>query len=81
MGVAILVGVAKYLRYGGLSELRYTGRDVDLLEQERTRQRYAVLALKDREATKGAVLNAIRQAGAAASCSTSATDIAIRRNR
>src|SRR5580658_7354629 len=63
VGVAILVGVTKYPRYSGLGELRYPGRDVDLLEQELVRQRYTVLSLKDGEATKGAVLNAIQQAG------------------
>jgi hypothetical protein len=63
VGVAILVGVTKYPRYSGLGELRYPGRDVDLLEKELARQRYTVVSLKDGEATRGAVLNAIRQAG------------------
>jgi hypothetical protein len=31
VGVAILVGVGKYPRYSGLSELHYPGTDVDTL--------------------------------------------------
>lgn len=62
-GVAILVGVGRYPRYSQLAELKYPGRDVDLLEKELTNQRYSVVALKDAEATREAVLNAIRQAG------------------
>jgi Caspase domain len=63
VGVAILVGVGKYPRYSGLTELRYPGRDVDLLAKELESQRYVVTALKDGEATRGSVLNAIQQAG------------------
>ena len=62
-GVAILVGVGNYPRYSGLSTLRYPDRDVDLLEKELTAQRYTVVTLKDGEATRAAILNAIKQAG------------------
>lgn len=62
-GVAVLVGVGRYPKYSGLGELRYPARDVDLLEKELTAQRYAVVSLKDGDATRAAVLNAIRQAG------------------
>jgi hypothetical protein len=63
VGVAILVGIGKYPRYSGLGELRYPPRDADLLESELTAQRYVVTTLKDGEATRGAILNAIRQSG------------------
>jgi Caspase domain len=62
-GVAILVGVGKYPRYSQLSELRYSSRDVELLEKELAAQRYLVVQLKDGEATRAAVRNAIHQAG------------------
>jgi hypothetical protein len=63
VGVAILVGIGQYPRYSGLGDLRYPTRDADLLETELSTQRYVVTSLKDTEATRGAILNAIRQAG------------------
>ncbi len=63
VGVAILVGIGKYPRYSGLGELHYPSRDADVLESELTAQRYVVTTLKDGEATRGAILNAIRQSG------------------
>jgi hypothetical protein len=65
VGVAVLVGVGKYPRYGGLSELRYPARDVDLVGATLDKQRYLVFSLKDSDATKASVLNAIKQAGEA----------------
>ena len=65
VGVAILVGVSKYPRYSGLSELRYPAVDVDTLAATLKGQRYLVLTLKDADATKGSILNAIQQAGEA----------------
>jgi len=62
-GVAVLVGVAKYPRYSGLNVLKYPGRDVDRVKLELESQRYTVLPLKDEEATREAVLGAIREAG------------------
>jgi Skp family chaperone for outer membrane proteins len=63
VGVAILVGIGTYPRYSGLGELRYPARDADLLESELSAQRYTVITLKNAEATRGAILNAIRQSG------------------
>jgi hypothetical protein len=63
VGVAILVGIGKYPRYSGLGELRYPPRYADALESELSAQRYVVTTLKDGEATRGAILNAIRQSG------------------
>lgn len=65
VGVAVLVGVGKYPQYSGLGELHYPARDVDLVASSLKRQRYVVIALKDSDATKGAVMNAIKQAGEA----------------
>jgi len=59
VGVAILVGVGKYPLYSGLSHLQYPAVDVDTLAATLKSQRYAVLSLKDSDATKEAVLNAI----------------------
>ncbi len=65
VGVAILVGVGKYPLYSGLSHLQYPAVDVDTLAATLRSQRYSVLSLKDSDATKEAVLNAISQAGEA----------------
>ncbi len=65
VGVAILVGIGTYPSYSGLGELHYPTDDVDILESTLKSQRYDVLPLKNAEGTKGAVINAIRQAGKA----------------
>jgi hypothetical protein len=65
VGVAILVGVGKYPLYSGLSQLHYPAVDVDTLAATLKNQRYSVLSLKDSDATKESVLNAIAQAGEA----------------
>ena len=65
-GVAVLVGVGQYPRFSGFSELHYPGRDVDQLQVELEKQHYLVIPMKEADANKGTVLNAIAQAGDAA---------------
>ncbi len=65
VGVAILVGVGNYPLYSGLSHLHYPAVDVDTLAATLKSQRYIVLSLKDSDATREAVLNAISQAAEA----------------
>jgi VWFA-related protein len=65
-GVAILVGVGKYPPFSGFNELRYPSRDVDQLAAELEKQRYLVIPIKEADATRQAVLNAIEQSGDAA---------------
>ena len=61
-GVAVLAGVGAYPTYSHLSHLDFTGRDVDALRSQLEHQGYLVIALKDGEATKDALLNALRDA-------------------
>jgi formylglycine-generating enzyme required for sulfatase activity len=58
--VAVLAGVGHYTQFSGLTQLRYPAHDVDLLEAELTRQGYKVVALKDQEATRGSIEQALR---------------------
>jgi uncharacterized caspase-like protein len=65
-GVAVLVGVGHYPPFSGFNPLNYPARDVDQLAAEMDKQRYAVVTLKDGDANRQTVLNAIAQAGTAA---------------
>jgi formylglycine-generating enzyme required for sulfatase activity len=65
-GVAVLVGVGTYPPFSGFNELKYPASDVDKLKAELEKQRYLVIVLKDGDATRQTVLNAIEQSGAAA---------------
>jgi formylglycine-generating enzyme required for sulfatase activity len=60
--VAVLAGVGHYPSRSGLSTLQYPARDVDQLEAELRSQGYKVVALKEQEATKGSVVQALRDA-------------------
>jgi formylglycine-generating enzyme required for sulfatase activity len=60
--VAVLAGVGNYPSRSGLSTLHYPPRDVDLMQAELARQGYKVVALKDQEATRGSVRQALRDA-------------------
>ena len=61
--VAVLAGVGHYPQRSGLGQLRYPARDVDALEAELTRQSYKVVSLKEQEATKGSLIQALHDAG------------------
>lgn len=63
VGVAVLVGVGKYPPFSGLGQLHFPGSDVDAIAAVMKSQRYSVLTLKDSDATKQSVLNAISQTG------------------
>ncbi len=60
--IAVLVGVGRYPAASGFEELKYPARDVERLEIELLRQGYKVVALKDQDATKKAVIQALRNA-------------------
>jgi hypothetical protein len=64
-GVAILVGVGKYPRFSGFGELQFPAFDVDQLAVELEKQNYLVVKLKQDEAMRQTVLNAIGQSAAA----------------
>jgi hypothetical protein len=53
--VAVLAGVGRYPTRSGLTQLRYPAHDVDLMEAELEKQGYKVVALRDQEATRGAI--------------------------
>jgi hypothetical protein len=61
--VAVLVGVGDYPRTSGLSTLRYPSSDVTSVEAALEAQNYTVVSLQDAQATKGGVLQALRNAG------------------
>jgi len=61
--VAVLAGIGDYPRTSSLSALRYPAADAETLTAALEAQGYNVVALKDSEATKSAVLRAIRNAG------------------
>ena len=61
--VAVLVGVGDYPRTSGLSTLRYPPSDVTSVETVLAAQNYTVVSLQDAQATKGGVLQALRNAG------------------
>jgi hypothetical protein len=65
VGVAILVGVGKYPPFSHLGQLRYPGADVESTAAALKAQRYSVVTLKDSDATRESVLNAISEAGGA----------------
>jgi tetratricopeptide (TPR) repeat protein len=60
--VAVLAGVGHYPSRSGLSELRFPARDVDLLGAELEKQGYRVVALKEQEAVKGSIVQALKDA-------------------
>ncbi len=60
--VAVLVGIAAYPAASGLPPLKYSAEDVDRLRLEFVRQGYQVVALKDQQATRAAVRQALRNA-------------------
>jgi formylglycine-generating enzyme required for sulfatase activity len=60
--IAVLAGVGVYPARSGLSRLRYPAHDVELLEGELTKQGYRIVALKDQEATRGSVEQALKDA-------------------
>jgi hypothetical protein len=61
MGVAILVGVAKYPPFSGLTDLLYPLDDLDSVARELSRQGYLIVSLKNGEATRTRILDAIDQ--------------------
>ena len=58
--IAVIVGIGHYPQFSGLSALRYPAHDVELLEAELTHQGYKVVSLKDQEATRGSIEQALR---------------------
>jgi len=58
-----VAGISHYPTRSGLSQLQYPAHDVDLLEAELVKQRYKVVSLKDQEATRGSIEQALRDAG------------------
>lgn len=60
--IAVLAGVGVYPSRSGLSRLRFPAHDVELLEAELSKQGYKVVALKEQEATRGSVEQALKDA-------------------
>ena len=60
--VAVLAGIGNYPARSGLSALRYPARDVELMRAELERQGYKAVALKDQEATRGSIVQALKDA-------------------
>jgi formylglycine-generating enzyme required for sulfatase activity len=60
--VAVLAGVGHYATRSGLTQLRYPAHDVELMEAELTKQGYKVVTLKDQEATRGSIEQALHDA-------------------
>jgi hypothetical protein len=60
--IAVLAGVGHYPSRSGLSQLRYPAHDVELLEAELKKHDYKVVALKDSDATRGSIEQALRDA-------------------
>lgn len=60
--VAVLAGVGKYASRSGLTPLRFPAHDVDLMQAELEKQGYTIVALKDQEATRGAVEQSLADA-------------------
>ena len=62
--IAVLIGAGYYPHGSGLAGLRSPSRDVPRLAGELARQGYRVVALEEEEATRGAVLEALKSAAA-----------------
>ncbi len=60
--VAVLAGVGVYPSRSGLSRLRFPSHDVDLLQAELSKQGFKVVALKEQEATRGSIEQALKDA-------------------
>ena len=60
--VAVLAGVGKYASRSGLSALRFPAHDVDLMQAEFEKQGFRIVALKDQEATRGAIEQSLEDA-------------------
>ncbi len=60
--VAVLAGVGKYASRSGLTSLQFPAHDVDLIQAELEKQGYKVVALKDAEATRGAIEQSLTDA-------------------
>jgi len=52
---AILVGIANYPKYSGISRLDFPPRDVDLIGTELKKLGYTIVSLKDQDATREAI--------------------------
>jgi hypothetical protein len=60
--IAVLAGIGTYPSRSGLSRLRYPAHDVELLQSVLTHQGYKVVALKEQEATKTSIEQALKDA-------------------
>ena len=60
--VAVLAGVGRYASRSGLTGLRFPAHDVDMMQAELEKQGYKVVALKDQEATRGAIEQSLADA-------------------
>ena len=61
--VAVIAGVGEYTQLSGLSRLRYAAHDADRLSQVLKEQGYRVLLLKEEQATRGSIEQALRNTG------------------
>jgi formylglycine-generating enzyme required for sulfatase activity len=60
--VAVLAGVGQYPSLSGLSRLRYPAHDVELLQATLSAQGYTIVALKEQDATRGSIEQALANA-------------------
>jgi formylglycine-generating enzyme required for sulfatase activity len=60
--VAVLAGVGQYPSLSGLSRLRYPAHDVELLQATLSAQGYTIVSLKEQDATRGSIEQALANA-------------------